>query len=84
MTRADSFILAVFFVAFASAVACANFPATREAGIRRAAEARVKHCQKNYIVPDHLKSCYAEAQAFCRTWGLEKTCGEGAGWTDVR
>lgn len=77
MTSADSVILAVFFIALAGTITCASFPATREAGIRRAAEARVKHCQKNYVAPDHLKSCYEEAQAYCRTWGLEHTCGEG-------
>ena len=77
MTHADSIILCVFVVAFAATIACASFPATREAGVRRAAEAKLKACRKGTQFPYQFKPCYIETQDFCRSRGLERTCGEG-------
>jgi len=74
--RVDIFIF-VFFVSFAAMIACATFPATRAAGVRRSAEARLKLCRKGLVIPDQYRACYAETQRFCMQQGLERTCGEG-------
>lgn len=78
MNERVDIILFVFFVAFAATIACASFPATRPAGIRRAAEAQLKACRKGTRFPYEFEPCYAQVRAFCRSQGLEKTCGEGA------
>ena len=77
MTHADSIILCVFVVAFAATIACASFPATRAAGVRRSAETRLRLCRKGLSAPDQYRACYTETQRFCMQQGLERTCGEG-------
>ena len=77
MNERIDIVVFVFFVAFAATIACASFPATREAGVRRAAEAKLKACRKGTQFPYQFKPCYIETQDFCRSRGLERTCGEG-------
>lgn len=62
-------------VATLTLVAC---QATYNAGIRRNAEARLKSCRHGLQAPVQLRGCYDEVKDYCRSKGLERTCGEGA------
>ena len=56
---------------------CSCLPATHNAGVRRMAEAKLEFCRgpkKGVFSPPH---CYNEVRDYCRSQGLEKTCGEG-------
>ena len=77
MNERIDIVVFVFFVAFAATIACASFPATRAAGIRRSAETRLRLCRKGLAAPDQYRACYTETQRFCMQQGLERTCGEG-------
>lgn len=56
---------------------CAGFPATREAGIRRMAEAKLKICRKGFLTSEQAHDCYSNTQLYCLAHGMERTCGEG-------
>lgn len=77
MNERIDIVVFVFFVAFAATIACASFPATRAAGVRRSAETRLRLCRKGLSAPDQYRACYTETQRFCMQQGLERTCGEG-------
>ncbi|MBX5482817.1 MAG: hypothetical protein IRZ16_13405 [Myxococcaceae bacterium] len=66
-------------------LACATTNATRAAGIRREAEARLARClgwdRPAPATPLQRQRCAEESAAFCEQQGLEKTCGASGLWT---
>lgn len=74
----NDLIITVFCFSLIATIACANFSATRAAGVRRMAEAQLSACRKGTRFPHEYRPCYTDVQAYCRAQGLERTCGEGS------
>lgn len=58
-------------------LSCVEFAATRNAGVRRMAEARLAVCRKGTVSSVEARPCYEQTRAFCLDAGLERGCGEG-------
>jgi hypothetical protein len=53
-------------------------PATREAGLRRMAEAKLAMCiGRSHCTLQEDAACRREASVWCRERGMERDCGEG-------
>lgn len=79
MNERIDIVIFVFFVAFAATIACASFPATRAAGERRSAEARVTSClAASNCRRQEIVRCYVQSEDDCRSRGLERKCAYDA------
>jgi hypothetical protein len=60
--------------------ACASWEPTRNAVVRRQAEAQLRGCMSGTLCTQ-TQECIAESVAFCRAHQLEATCGTDAAFT---
>lgn len=58
-------------------VACASWEPTRNAIVRRQAEAQLRGCMSGTLCTQ-VEACIAESVRFCVDHGLERTCGTDA------
>jgi hypothetical protein len=61
--------------------ACAGWEPTRNAVVRRQAEAQLRGCMSGTLCTQ-AQACIAESAAFCRAHQLEATCGTDAAFVE--